>query len=180
MKKLTEEQKKANKLERQKNKELVQTLQEIEEQKNQHPVKEIVITVEWKRSRTWGNNPHAEAAVTFQNREARKYDEGFERRDGYTCSGWGYDKESTVIAKIFKDFLRYKLWNMSIEELKKCPYGISIGEFESGYGNTIKYRLFSGGIGTSCYYGISEFIGGKFEHIASGKTFDVYKYSESL
>jgi hypothetical protein len=33
-------------------------------------------------------------------------------------------------------------------------------------------------IGTSCYYNVSEFIGGKFKCVASGKTFDVFEYWE--
>ena len=46
----------------------------------------ISISVDWVRSRTWGNNPHAEARTntgTFSG----------------TASGCGYDKESTAIAE---------------------------------------------------------------------------------
>ena len=49
------------------------------------------------------------------------------------------------------------------------PYGIYLGQ----------WRHFAGGIGTNCYYKISEAIGGKFEHLASGKTFDGYKYTDN-
>lgn len=38
-------------------------------------------------------------------------------------------------------------------------------------------RHTTGGVGTSCYYDIAEFIGGKFEKISSGKTFDVFQYT---
>lgn len=153
-------------------------LLEIEAQKNQKAVKELVITIEWRKSYTWGNNPHAEAEVTYK-------DGTFERRDGYTCSGCGYDKESTVIAEIFNDFLRYKLYqkhNLASTingEKTNHPYGVyyyggELGEkHESGY---IGMPSFNGGVGTSCYYKIGEFIGGKFENVASGKTFDVFKY----
>lgn len=177
MKKLTEEQKK----ERQKIKELSKEMTEIESEKNQSPVKEIIITIEWRKSRIWGNNPHAEAAVTFKNNKEGAWRSGFERRAGYTCSGCGYDKESTVIAKIFNDFLLYKLWNKSIEECNGHPYGNCAGKYNSNIcGAGIEYRYYTGGVGTSCYYEIAKAIGGKFEHVASGKTFDVYKYSESL
>ena len=155
-------------------------LVEIESQKKQKEVKSLNIIIEWKRSYTWGNNPNATAEVSYK-------DGSFERRDGYSCSGCGYDKESTVIAKIFNDFLRYKLykkliWEDSINgEKTDHPYGVYYyggkvkEKLESGY---ISKPSFNGGVGTSCYYKIGKFIGGKFENIASGKTFDVFKYEE--
>lgn len=47
---------------------------------------------------------------------------------------------------------------------------------ENGYISTPSYN---GGVGTSCYYKIAEFIGGKFENIANGKTFGVFKYTDN-
>jgi hypothetical protein len=150
-------------------------------EQNQRPVKELKITIEWAKSRMWGSNPHAEAHVIFHKDNEigmKSLSQG-----GYSCSGCGYDKESTVIASIFNDFLKYKLWKKTIEDSKggeggkmgeyhgKAPYGIRASKHED-----IEYRGFSGGIGTNCYYSIAEFIGGKFERIASGKTFDVYRY----
>lgn len=140
--------------------------------RNQKRVKVITISIEWKKSRTWGNNPHAEARVEF-------HDGTFRRMDGFTASGCGYDKESTVIAGIFNAFLLYKLYGplpsdyreyLNGEQVNK-PYGVYLpGDWSAHY---------EGGIGTSCYYNISKFIGGTFEHIASGKTFDVYKYTDN-
>lgn len=176
--KLTQEEKDARREARKEARKAKKEAARIEAERNQKPVESITISIEWKKSRTWGSNPHAEAAVRFQ-------DGTFERRNGYTASGCGYDKESTVIADIFNDFLKYKLWN--IEKLienkrrmynlpvelntddKVIPYGIYSGP---------QYRSFSGGIGTNCYYAIAEFIGGKFETVASGKTFDVFKYTD--
>jgi hypothetical protein len=155
-------------------------LAEIEKQKNQKPIDKITITIEWRKSRMWGNNPHAEAEVYFK-------DGTFERKDGYTCSGCGYDKESTVIAEIFNDFLRYKLYQkhytksfINGEEVNH-PYGVyyyngKIGDkHEDGY---IRKPVYNSGVGTSCYYKIGDFIGGKFENIASGKGFDVFVYTD--
>lgn len=154
----------------------------VEAHKKQKPVKELTIKIEWKRSRTWGNCPRAEATVSFK-------DGSFERKEGYYASGCGYDKESTVIAEIFNDFLRYKLYEK--RKLKSTingekvnhPYGVSYYDGkeqtpdpERGY---IRKPLFNGGVGTSCYYAISQFISGNFEHIASGNTFDVYKYTDN-
>lgn len=142
----------------------------IEAERNQKPVEHLTISIEWKKSRTWGHNPHASVEVRYQ-------DGTYTSRDGYTASGCGYDKESTVIAEIFNDFLKYKLWQLSPEARKggngsldkgNAPYGIHV------YNDNRPH--FGGGIGTSCYYRIAEYIGGKFEKLASGKTFDVYRY----
>ena len=155
-------------------------LAEIEAHKAQKPVKSIVLNIEWKRSRTWGNNPTLTAEVHFQ-------DGTYERSREYKASGCGYDKESTVIAECFNDYLLYKLyqthkWQDSINGQKAThPYGVyyyagGTGEkHESGY---ISKPSYSGGVGTSCYFDIAKFIGGKFERVASGKTFDSYRYSE--
>ena len=174
--KLTVEQKEANRKLREYNKEL----QKIIDEKNQSPVKEMLITIEWKKSRTWGVNPHCEAEIRFHNGR-------FERSPIYTTSGCGYDKISTVVADVFNAYMKYKLWNKSIEqcgradynwkELGEAPYGISAGIWKSD-GGDVEYRYFDGGIGISCYKAIGEFIGGKFETIASGKTFDVFSYKD--
>lgn len=172
--KLTEDQKKANKALREHNK----NLQEIIDEQNQSPVKEMLITIEWKRSRTWGANPHCQAKISFHNGD-------FKHSPIYTTSGCGYDKTSTVVADVFNTYMKYKLWNKFIEQCKRAdynwkelggaPYGINAGIWETDCG-PIEYRYFGGGIGISCYKEIGEFIGGKFETIANGKTFDVFKY----
>lgn len=137
----------------------------IEAEKNQFPVRELTMTIEWKKSKTWGNNPHAEVKVNYHNGT-------YDRFDGFTCSGCGYDKESTVISDIFNKLMKYKLWKLDMlgENKNKVPYGIAC---------YLDNPHYSGGVGTSCYRSIAEFIGGKFEHIASGKTFDVYKYTDN-
>lgn len=139
--------------------------QEELEQRNQKPVSSIEINIEWKKSKTWGSNPHAEARIHFA-------DGTYQYKDGYTCSGCGYDKESTVIARIFNEFLRYELWNMEDKDITNKPYGINLDFDYNPY--------YDGGIGTSCYRSISEFIGGEFETIASGKSFDSYKFTKTV
>ena len=182
--KLTEEEKKARKVARQQEREAAKELARIESENNQKPVKRMVINIEWKKSRTWGNCPRAYAELHF-------HDGSFHcTEDSYYASGCGYDKESTVIAEIFNDFMKYKLWGKTIEQCRRedynwrekggAPYGISAGKYNSSSACTdIEYRYYNGGIGTSCYYAISEFIGGKFSRIASGKTFDVYEYADN-
>jgi len=164
--KLTEEQKQANKAARQQAKKEEKEFQRIESEKNQKPVKSIAISIEWKKSRTWGSNPKLDADIYFKDGTYASF--------SATCSGCGYDKESTVIADVFNTFLKYKLYG----EFQPCdnprdkdglPYGIYLGQ----------YRHFSGGIGTNCYHSIAQAIGGKFERIASGKTYDAYKYTDN-
>lgn len=70
-------------------------------------------------------------------------------------------------AEVFNNYLKYKLHQLNRNGLD-VPYGINLGD----------YVYFSGAIGTNCYYKIADFIGGKFERIASGKSFDCYKYTE--
>ena len=180
-KKLSEEEKQARRLARKKEKEAANILARTNEEKNQPHVKSLLITIQWKKSRVWGSNPYAEVDIIFSN---GKYD----GKSGYTASGCGYDKESTVIAEIFNDFLKYKLWEKNESQLKRkdykwkeddgAPYGVSAGKYTTDLGNNVESRHYSGGIGTNCYYAISEYIGGKFKRVATGKTFDVYEYTD--
>ena len=158
--KLTEEQKQQNKLARAEAKELAK----IENEKNQKLVKEIIISIEWKKSYMWGNCPRCKAEIRFK-------DGSYERSPKYTAFGCGYDKESTVVAHVFNDYLKYKLYNnlTLVEGKTSTPYGIRCDEWKS----------YEGGLGINCYYSISKAINGNFEHVASGKTFDVYKYTDN-
>ena len=153
---------------------------EIAAHKAQRPVKSLTINIEWKKSRTWGHCPAAYAEVHFQ-------DGSFTRSRVYRASGCGYDKESTVIAECFNEYLRYKLYEK--HELKSNingetvnhPYGVYYYGAEDqqpddrGY---ISRPSYNGGVGTSCYYDIAKFIGGKFEHLAGGNSFDAYRYTD--
>lgn len=173
--KLTQEEKAKRAAARKEARETAKELLRIESEKNQKPVKSLTILIEWKKSRTWGANPHATAEVSFQ-------DGTFERQNGFKCSGCGYDKTSTVVAEIFNRYLKYKLWAKSYEDCRgghgsgdtgQAPYGIRIGKYKN-----IEYRGFSGGIGMSCYPAISEFIGGNMETVATGNSFDVFRYTD--
>jgi len=138
--------------------------EDIARHKAQKPIKSIVIRIDWHRNYTWGNNPNASATVEYRDGST-----GW--AEGFKCSGCGYDKESTVIAQIFNVYLKYKLYRKRPGEK---PYGITLYKKSERWG----LPYYDGGIGTSCYYAISDYIGGKFEHIDSGKTYDVYKYTD--
>lgn len=129
-------------------------------ERGQKPVKEATISIEWKKSSTWGNCPRAEIKVQYM-------DGTWEGCEGYYASGCGYDKESTVVAEACNDFFKYLLWNREDMDNSKAPYGIRLDYDWSPY--------FEGGVGVSCYSRIFEFLGGEFKRIATGKTYDVYK-----
>lgn len=153
----------------------------IEQHKAQKPVASLKINIEWHKSRTWGYCPNASVWVTYK-------DGSTDFSEGYKASGYGYDKESTVIAEIFNNYLRYKLYEkrelksrINQEEVNH-PYGVyyyngtTDKQTESGY---IFKPSFNGGVGTSCYYKIAEFIGGKFENVANGKAFGCFTYTDN-
>jgi hypothetical protein len=156
--KLTQEQKEANKVARQEARKEAKRLAKIETERNQKPVKCIEFSIEWKKSRTWGNCPRLDAFI--------EYKDGTTARVSSYASGCGYCKESTVIADVFNTALKYKIYQMP--EGVKLPYGI-----RSDY-----YKGFSGGIGVNSYYDIATAIGGEFKRVATGKTFDAYKYTD--
>lgn len=144
-------------------------VEKVEAEKNQPRIGSIKFSIEWSRSKTWGSNPHI-TATAYGN------DGNYIGEYNGTCSGCGYDKESTVIAQAFNYFLKYKLHLLAKKIVKergtgKVPYGIHYdAESENCY--------FDGGIGTECYRAISEFIGGEFSHTISGKSFGVFVYTD--
>ena len=148
--KLTSEQKAQNELNK-----------KIERKKAQKPVKSIDIAIEWKKSRMYGFNPTLTAKIFHTDGEVSQFTS--------KCSGYGYDKESTVIADLFNNCLSYKLYEIDLNA-EKIPYGISKHQQND-------YRYFAGGIGTNCYYDISAFIGGQFKCVGSGKSFDCYTFN---
>jgi len=165
---LTPDQKLANKLARQEAKKVAKELARIEAEKNQKEVAIISISIEWKKSRMWGHNPHLDADITFKDGTCTNF--------RATCSGCGYDKESTVIADVFNAFLKYKLYRPLLPVTtgtirdNGIPYGITIDP---------DWKYYDGGIGMNCYYTISEAIGGKLIRNASGKSYDAYTYTDN-
>ena len=170
-KKLTPEQKAANKIEAtekreaaKKERQAQKLVERIEALKNQSRVTRIEIMIEWKSSRMYGSNPHLSAKIWGVD--------GFIGRMESTCSGCGYDKESTVIADVFNAYLKYKLFLVE-DQKEKNPYGVHL----LGERTTVPY--YDGGIGADCYYDIAKFIGGEFKRTASGKTATAYEYIDN-
>ena len=117
------------------------------------------IHVQWKKSATWGRNPHAHYSCHFQDGTYQSGDE--------TCGGCGYDKESTVIARIFDSCVSGMLWRKTRKKssLKDKPYGVNMGWFPN----------FEGGVGTNCYITITKWLGGQWERVDYGKDYDSYE-----
>ena len=110
---------------------------------------EIDIMVEFKKSKTWGYNPHVEARI-FWISENGEYKHGFYMG---TASGCGYDKESAAIADALNKCpaalkMLYDLKEAAPEKSNRDAIG-----YGSGYG-AVPY--FEGGVGVSCFVKIAK------------------------
>lgn len=135
-------------------KELQKELAEYEAVLNAPRIKEITITVEWTKSRTWGANPTAEVRIWLDN--------GMFEYFTSKCSGCGYDKESTVIAGALNQS------KSIIKLLLQLPENNLYGYYK----NEGHLPHLSGGVGTSSYPSIFKLAGYNMKHIANGKMFD--------
>ena len=147
--------------------EAVKYQKKVEEVKAQPKLESLTITIEWRKSRMWGMNPHATG-------EARTT-EGMRLVGTATASGCGYCKRSTVIADLFNQFLRHKLYDSAVlaRLAIKKPYGMSFPKDGQKW-----LPCFDGGIGEGCYRQISEAIGGTWECVAHTDSVEVYQYKE--
>lgn len=131
---------------------------------------QCTITVEWKKNRTWGSNPRAEARFGFISCSGY----GSNYISGSSISGCGYDKQSTAVAEVINQ-INPILKALYIEKNKAVNIDRKNGEV-FGYGSG--YNLLpniEGGVGVGCYPRIFEAIGMKFETVSSGSIFDVYR-----
>lgn len=111
------------------------------------------ISVEWKKSQTWGYNPHATVSAVNTTTTGR-------------ASGCGYDKQSAAIAAAFDENPEVMaIIYTAIEAGVKPGYSV----FDSG-----GLPYFDGGCGVNCFYTVFENCGYKFKRIPGGRTFDCY------
>ena len=103
-------------------------------------INKILIAIEWKKSRTWGNNPHCEVKVFYNNNQIETFTGA--------ASGCGYDKRSGATAQALNkcELLKALLYKAENKRLKHhsevtrrdfIGYGSgysSIPVFESGVG----------------------------------------------
>lgn len=130
----------------------------------------LSVSVEWKRSSTWGHNPTA---------TARTDDGTF---SGY-ASGCGYDKESAAVGEALNKSpavmrVLYQAAEQAMENgesFKTLSSGcVSWGDvlgYGSGYA-TLPY--FEGGVGVSCFWSILQKCGFVCRCSGSGRWFDTY------
>lgn len=124
----------------------------------------IKVSVEWKKNRTWGSNPTAEAWYSSVG------ESDYVR--GSSIGGCGYDKLSTSVAEVLNQInpllrLLYLVKEENTETNNHDLFG-----YGSGYGILPK---FEGGVGVNCYNAIFNKIGFEFKNIAWGKSYDVYE-----
>lgn len=127
----------------------------------QYEIEKVKITVEWTKSKTWGNNPTATVEV-FTNTRRYEYIG--------TASGCGYDKESASVAQAMNQAneLLNLIYTAMDEKAESKPYGVN------DYDTSIS---FAGGVGMSCYRTICEWLGFKHDE-THGKSFDIYTWTK--
>lgn len=145
-------------------KRISEKLQHFETIQNAKPFTSIIITMEWKRSRMWGNNPSAEAVVKYEDGYCDHFYSG-------SIGGCGYDKGSTAVAQCLNQVngllkLMYERRDKNTKKQLRDLLG-----YGSGYGLLPRIE---GGVGVNCYPRIMEKLGYTFKTISSGKAFDVY------
>ncbi|NOQ37583.1 hypothetical protein GQ472_01715 [archaeon] len=126
---------------------------------------ELVVTVEWKKSRMWGNNPTAHTSDGDRSE---------------SIGGCGYDKESTAIAQVLnqnmpllklmysrkdKDHSRWKDFD------DHSDYNRKVLGYGSGYGILPQ---FEGGVGVSSHQNIMKNIGLEMQHLVTTDRSDTY------
>lgn len=135
---------------------------------------QLIITIEWKKSKMWGSNPKVYTNYGFI---------------GSSIGGWGYDKLSTATAQALNNDLRILkiMFLLKNEELNhrqkeyKEQNGFlttderGINHFLFGYGSGYNVLpCFEGGVGVSCHERIINKIGLKWENITSTENTDVF------
>ena len=145
-------------------KKLQKIAQLLEFSENLPQIEKLVISVEWKKSSTWGQNPTAEAFIP-----------GVGRISSGSVGGCGYDKQSTAVANVLNQIPQFKKLLFAVKDKKVKLKNHEIFGYGSGYGIL---PSFEGGVGVSCYDKIFNKIGYKFETISSGKAIDVYQITK--
>lgn len=119
----------------------------------------LVLTIEWKKSAMWGDNPRVYTNYGFE---------------GSSIGGSGYDKLSTATAEglnNFKPILKelYKVYNKNLNSknvlTKEVLFGYGMGSYSVKFGS---------GVGVSCHIDILEKLGFEMKCVTSTKTIDVY------
>ena len=131
-------------------------------------INKIVIAIEWKKSATWGNNPHAEVKVFYNNNQIETFTG--------SASGCGYDKRSAATAQAFNKCealkaLLYKAENKRLKNHSEVTRRDFIG-YGSGYSSVPR---FEGGVGFRSHETILNNLNFKTSlYDESSATYDLY------
>lgn len=147
-------------LEIESNNRLEHILSKLNFSKDLLPIVEIIITVEYKKSKMWGSNPTAETYVN-----------GIGFLTSGSIGGCGYDKQSTAVAKVLNQIPQFMQLMYVLKSKNATVRNHELFGYGSGYGILPE---FEGGVGVSCYDKIFNTIGYQFNTIAYGKTFTVF------
>lgn len=147
-----------NRLKKQTEKELNSKLAKIDRVAAANDINYFSVSVEYKKSSTWGYNPHAELYADHDI----YYD---------TASGCGYDKESAAVGGTFNSCdailkILYTIKENALKEGKSDYSKTACGNVNNtqccGYGagySVLPY--FEGGVGVNCFWSILEKAGYK-------------------
>ena len=131
-------------------------------------INKILIAIEWKKSRTWGNNPYAEVKVVYNNNQIETFTG--------SASGCGYDKRSGATAQALNKCellkaLLYKAENKRLKNHSEVTRRDFIG-YGSGYGAIPR---FEGGVGFRSHETILNNLNFKTSlYDESSATYDLY------
>lgn len=147
------------------------TLDRLETYEAAPDLESLTISVEWKRSRTWGFNPTA--TVTYKARTWGK--------TTGSASGCGYDKETAAIAEALNQIPE------AVKALCECKENAleagqqARAEWNDSNANYIAYGAgygpipyFEGGVGFSATRAVFEAAGFELTHETHGKHYDFY------
>lgn len=121
---------------------------------------QLIVSIEWKSSRTWGSNPRASTNFGFE---------------GESIGGCGFCKQSTALAQGLNSHLPL-LKLLFAKKERGLKEGITDDKMRNYLGYGSGYQIlphFEGGVGVESHRNIIEGLNLTFEHV-SGKSFDVF------
>ena len=131
-------------------------------------INKILISIEWKKSRTWGNNPHAEVKIFYNNNHIEIFTG--------SASGCGYDKRSAATAEALNkcELLKALLYKAENKRLKNHRE-VTRRDF-IGYGSGCSsLPVFDGGVGFRSHETILNNLNFKTSlYDESSATYDLY------
>lgn len=148
----------------------------LQRAENAAAVVSVSISIEWRRSRTWGANPTAEVTVEDAN--------GHYYRGTGTASGCGYDKESAAVASALNgsNSIIKMLCDCKESALDRMEATGKTNEsnrdfiaYGAGYG-AVPY--FEGGVGMSSHERVFNACGLVLKNQSHGKMYDTYYFEK--